>query len=334
MYEIRSAGPKGLGVFAKSLIPRGTRIFSERPLLSLRPDQSSSDIYTVSRLLPPKHRASLLSLSSHITSELRFLRWNQALWYTLKALLKNFPYLLPRYCHFEPQRPGAFSTRNSLREHVDVLSIFRSNSFNVNSEGIYQAVFEGISRINHACVPNSQGNWSEGSGRFNVHATRDIAKDEEVSLSYLSDFAALREARVEKLRSGYGFDCGCPACDLGSESGRIGEEKRVGVRTLLGNYAESVKGGGDIDPNRELDTMMQFIKMLEGEAITGREVASMYLEVAELNEGLGRREEALRCAERAEEIDRACLGTDHEGYETTRKFVDRLRGETGKTYEL
>lgn len=275
MYEIRPAGPKGLGVFAKSLIPRGTRIFSERPLLSLRPNQSSSDIYTISRLLAPKDRASLLSLSSHITNELRFLRWNQALWYTLKALLKNFPYFLPRYCHFEPHRPGPFSTRNSLKEHVNILSIFRSNSFNVKSAGIYHAVFKRISRINHACVPNSQGNWSEGLGRFNVHATRDILKDEEVSLSYLSDFAALRGARVEMLRSGYGFECGCQACDLGTEMGRLGEERRVEMHDLLENYAQGVEDGEDKCPNKELDTMMQFISMLEGEAITGREVASM-----------------------------------------------------------
>lgn len=56
-----------------------------------------------------------------------------------------------------------------------------------------------------------------------------------------------------------------------------------------------------------------------------------YLEVAELNEGLGRKEEALRCAERAEDIDRACLGVDHEGYEATRKFSDRLRVEIAKS---
>lgn len=59
-----------------------------------------------------------------------------------------------------------------------------------------------------------------------------------------------------------------------------------------------------------------------------------YLEVAELNQRLGRKEEALRCAERAEEIDRACLGVDHEGYEATRKIVGRLRGENSKTGEL
>ncbi|KAE8453013.1 hypothetical protein EG329_012200 [Mollisiaceae sp. DMI_Dod_QoI] len=275
MYEIRSAGPKGLGVFAKSLIPRGTRIFSERPLLSLRPDQSASDIYTLSRLLAPKDRQKLLSLSSHITTSLTFLRWNQALFYTLKSLFKNFPFLLPRYCHFEPHRPGIFQSRNSLREHVAILSIFRSNAFQLATKEIYQAVFPGISRINHDCVPNAQGNWSEGLGRFNVHATRDIRRDEEVSLSYLGDVAALRDARWGKLKDGYGFECGCEACDLGSDVGRKGERRREETRLLLGEYAESVGNGGEKCVEKELETMVKFIGMLEAEGITGREVASM-----------------------------------------------------------
>lgn len=80
---------------------------------------------------------------------------------------------------------------------------------------------------------------------------------------------------MSKLKSGYGFDCGCQACDLGTDMGKIGEEKRVEMRKLLENYAEGVKNGGEICPNKELDTMMQFINMLEGEAIAGREVASM-----------------------------------------------------------
>lgn len=110
--------------------------------------------------------------------------------------------------------------------------------------------------------------------RFNVHATRDIGVGEEVSLCYLGDVAAVREVRWGRLREGYGFECGCQACDLGSEIGRKGEERRVEIRTMLKGYAEVV-GNGEKSTERELETMMRFIGMLEKEGIAGREVASM-----------------------------------------------------------
>lgn len=59
-----------------------------------------------------------------------------------------------------------------------ILGVFRSNVFQIGEGGVGKAVFGGVSRINHECVPNSQGNWNVGMGRFNVHAVRDIEKDE------------------------------------------------------------------------------------------------------------------------------------------------------------
>lgn len=156
-----------------------------------------------------------------------------------------------------------------------MLSIFRSNAFEISTGGVYQAVFPGISRINHHCVPNAQGNWNEGMKRFNVHATRDIGGGEEVTLSYLGDVGAVREKRFGKLVEGYGFECGCSACDLGTDVGRKGEEKRTEMRRLLGEYAEGVAGGGGKNVEKELETMMRFIGMLESEGIAGRELASM-----------------------------------------------------------
>lgn len=93
-------------------------------------------------------------------------------------------------------------------------------------------------------------------------------------MSYLADIGALRERRIDKLREGYGFDCGCQACNLDSVAGKQGEENRVQMKTLLGEYAESVEGNGRCD-EKELETMTKYLTMLEGEGIAGREIASM-----------------------------------------------------------
>jgi hypothetical protein len=55
-----------------------------------------------------------------------------------------------------------------------------------------------------------------------------------------------------------------------------------------------------------------------------------YLVAAKLNEGLGRMEEASHCAGRAEELDRACLGVDHETYLATKEVGKSLMIKGGK----
>lgn len=146
---------------------------------------------------------------------------------------------------------------------------------------IGQAVFRGISRINHSCVPNSQANYHEGKGLFNVHATRDIGVGEELSISYLPELGAVRGKRVERLRDGYGFECGCVACDLGSKVGRDGEERRVEMQRRLERYAERVGQVEDLKETKgdekmgELEMMVAFVVLLDGQGIAGRELASL-----------------------------------------------------------
>jgi hypothetical protein len=268
MYEIRVSGAKGLGVFAKSFIPRGTRILSERPLLGIQLDQDAGDIYTASNLLSLQDRQRLMKLSAHITKELSFLRWSQAIWYKIRRTASS---ILGRSQGIQPLL--------SLKDHVTVLSIFRSNAFNLGSRSpIQQAVFRQISRINHSCVPNAQGNFHDTLGSLNVHATRDIQVGEELTLNYLQEEGAARESRQSRLLSGYGFTCDCPACDLTSSQGRLGEENRLQMHRKLAAFAAASEGIGDSTThklNMGLQTILSFILLLEGEKIAGRELSTL-----------------------------------------------------------
>ena len=155
-----------------------------------------------------------------------------------------------------------------------MLSIFRSNAFDLGSKSaIQQAVFSNISRINHSCEPNAQGNFHEGLGRFNVHATRDIAVDEELTLNYLHDHGAVRETRVGRLRDGYGFDCACPACDMSSERGVDGEKRRIEMLGRLGRYAHGVENGSVKGAQAELEVVEAFIRLMQCEGIAGHGVS-------------------------------------------------------------
>jgi hypothetical protein len=268
MWEIRSAADKGLGVFAKALIRRGTRIFSERPLLAIRHDQDASDIYPAARLLSAEDRRTFLGLSSHITKESAILRWNHAFWHILKQNV------LDTYLRLQGKGEFSISGLPSMRRHVAITSIFRSNAFDLgNAVAFQEAVFPRISRMNHSCIPNAQGNFHEPLGCFNIHAIRDIEVDEELTLNYLHEHISIRDSRQGRLLKGYGFVCECPACDLTSLRGSDGEESRIQMGKLLGDYAELV--AQNADPEAELRTTELLLKMLEKEGVAGRELSTM-----------------------------------------------------------
>lgn len=271
MYEIRSAGSKGLGVFANAIIPRGTRIFSERPLLAIRQNQDAGHVFAASRLISDQDRSILMSLSHHASKESSVIRWSQALKYTISQTASAILAKLGNPGGGEVAFPGF-----GLRDHVTVLSIFRSNSFNLGSGSVFrQALFPSISRINHSCVPNAQGNFHDKMGKFNVHATRDIEVDEELTLNYLHEHGAVRESRQKRLLDSYGFGCNCPACDLKLDRGRNGEAGRVQLQKVLGEYAEGVAQSGVESPKKELEMIKQLITLLEGDGIAGRELSTL-----------------------------------------------------------
>jgi hypothetical protein len=266
MYKIKHAGPKGLGVFAVQLIPRGTRIFSEPPLLALRQHQDASHIFKVSRLLSPNDRREFLKLSTTISAQLSFIRWTHTIWYSLKQAVSDIRRRLD----------WTFPTPRSLREHQKFISIFRNNAFDLGSKSqVRQAVFKSIARINHSCTPNAQGNFNNLHGLFNVHATRAIAPGEEVTISYLSEHGAPRASRQNQLKSGYNFECICPACDLSTLQGRDGETRRIQVLKDIGTYGEQVTSSGVTDQATELKLTLALIGILEKDGIAGRELATM-----------------------------------------------------------
>lgn len=256
MYEIRSSLNKGFGVFACQLIPRGTRIFSEAPLVALRPDQSHRDLYSAFKVISAHRQRELLQLSTHVTTGLSLSRWGEALWYSLRTIFTDV--------HGGWRSPVQAGS-GSLSEHVRILSVFRNNSFMVSTPHIKQAVFPRISRLNHSCVPNAQGNFHPGLGKFNVHALKDIGDGEEVSISYLPESGSPREARQEAL-NGWGFACACEACDV--EKGRVGEEARMRMQSRLKVFAEG-------DGQGELATTKELILLFEEQGTVGRELSTL-----------------------------------------------------------
>lgn len=125
-----------------------------------------------------------------------------------------------------------------VQDQVRVMSIFSCNNFESKpSPAVFgQAVFETAARLNHSCVPNVHHSYNPTLKKLTVHANRDIEAGEELCTTYLGGPGNyyVRSQRLEILRSNYGFTCKCPACSdaTGASDGR---------RNLMANLAFGVQ---------------------------------------------------------------------------------------------
>ncbi|RYO36402.1 hypothetical protein AA0111_g3072 [Alternaria arborescens] len=73
------------------------------------------------------------------------------------------------------------------------------------------AVIPEAARINHACRPNTLWRFDDYTLSFEVFALRDIKPGEEITRSYGYEKRP-RRRRVKTLMANFGFQCACPLC--------------------------------------------------------------------------------------------------------------------------
>ena len=120
--------------------------------------------------------------------------------------------------------------------------VWRSNAYPTveHADGSTEAaVFAGACRINHACAPNAHVAWSKALTQQTVHAVRQIAAGDEVTVSYAVPGAA-RAARQTHLHGKFGFACACPLCVLTG----VELEASDARQTRLGELATLLDGRG------------------------------------------------------------------------------------------
>ncbi|GKT55266.1 SET domain-containing protein 5 [Colletotrichum tofieldiae] len=286
MFAIRQAAGKGLGVFASKPILRGQRILTDQALLTISSSDSSS-IIQQAHLLSTAGRNSLLSLSMNPSKSSVF-SWLESIWRSKSA----------------PQ--------NTVSNHT-ILNIFRNNNFNIGNQ--IQALFPQVARLNHSCVPNSQGNFNKTLNAFTIHATRDIGNEEEITISYLDEHLGLRDSRQSALQAGYGFVCDCSACN--PTTFEFGEARRTEIKSKLEHFAETASE----NPNDEFEMMLALLDAYNAEGIRGREVSTMYIATARKAFDLERSKKGRELALKGLRLEEEAVGKDSPFYTATRKEV-------------
>lgn len=296
MYEVRRAAGKGLGVFATRNIARGTRIVAEKPKFTVASDR---DIYPALRELSIKDRAYIAQLSTNPAIKPSLLSW------------------------FEPlshvYRSGGDRSL-AVGEYKRLLAAFRNNSFNIGNET--RAIFHDISRINHSCLPNAQGNFNPSIASFTIHAVKPIDANDEISISYLDEHGALKLTRQARLQQDYGFECRCAACDTSTTRGMEGERRRKAFQSKLKAFVDNRAQRKERDLKGELEMLQMLIRLFEQEGLAGRELASMYLSAAEGCSQIGDVSAAKEYGRQGLLMDEESVGSDNPLYKGS---VARMR---------
>jgi len=133
-------------------------------------------------------------------------------------------------------------TESELIEH---LLRFKCNNFVYHDTqlfGIAEAAFPVGSLFNHSCRPNATLYYHEG--RQIVRAMRDIARGEEVTITY-TDVMNARTTRQKLLKEKYKFECRCERCQ---EEGHGLDQKLIALEE-----EEEGKEKGEKEKEKEKD---------------------------------------------------------------------------------
>ncbi|KAI4220374.1 MAG: hypothetical protein LQ349_008102 [Xanthoria aureola] len=309
LYEVRETGTKGLGVFAKCVIPRGTRIMCEPALLYIETAYMQF-MHILFYKLSPADQAKLLSLHGIFPKAQKTI---------MEKVLRTF----------KAEDPMLFAP--PIEDHLRIMAVVKSNSCRTHN-GV--AIPYDLGRINHSCLPNVHHAWNNMIERATVHAVQDIAAGQELLTAYI-DTCQPRAQRQSYLLQRWGFRCDCQACKPSSTFGKASEKRRKrlsDIRKFLESrkHATSMKAG--TSDGTALAAAIEFAELLQEEGIHNMELATAYEDVANINLNMGNLKAASEWQGKAMEVAAACAGTDYDTYpesEATMAKIQQLMSQGG-----
>lgn len=92
--------------------------------------------------------------------------------------------------------------------------VFYTNSFDMTDayHGQSCAIYHGIARLNHSCVPNTRQEFDKDTLKMKLYATAPIAAGDQLFDSYVDLEMNVHERRRE-LAEVFRFHCDCARCE-------------------------------------------------------------------------------------------------------------------------
>ncbi|ESZ94859.1 hypothetical protein SBOR_4735 [Sclerotinia borealis F-4128] len=250
IYEKRSLPGKGIGLVATQYIPNGTRILSESPLI------------TGFDGVPIK------VLGNCITEQFNNLDKHQQQEFLSLHNIRLYSNTLQQYC-------GIYST-NAIPLHEP------SSADELLHHSYKGGVFLNACRINHSCRENAVVNWNDNIKRLTVTASKDISKDEEITIYYI-ELRNHRKARRAILLKDFKFECECSLCSLPPKQRKDSDRQLNEIIKLMslaqGRHAETKWS----NPQRTLHEFDQAIRLFNEQGIGDIAKVRLFIQAAQLS---------------------------------------------------
>ncbi|KAF3277924.1 hypothetical protein TWF970_004802 [Orbilia oligospora] len=312
LYEERQTPEAGIGAFAITNIPSGTRIFCEESVVMLPDEADQVEVYNAVKSLGEEKQGMYWALAAS-TKASRDIGWIDR--------LRN------------ASHEDISSTFNDLvSSHEHAWSIYETNRFTCKSlDGSSRSlgIFPESARLNHSCSPNVFHRYNPVINRLTVHALRDIEKGEELLTSYI-DICHPTVVRRQILKH-WGFRCRCSACDNLDDDEDYRRKQIEDLFTKISKReSKRVKNESkwtDKEYKGSLGVVAKCIKLLEKEGMEETDTLGvLYTEGVRLAVKIGEEEKAVEWAEKAVEIEKKCLGEDSREFVAAKELLEMARG--------
>ena len=241
-------GDHDQGLFATQNITQGTRIISERPVLTLTsPGDQLDGLMSAFKRLSKAEQTKFWNIrpaSPDASSQLQDLRF---LTDRLAADLQNI-LLKPRTARSKEEQTTLDSMTPKLENAMTVWRLaarWHANRCSMTNLPMQDrlslpagtpitGLFIERAHIRHSCVPNCFASYDAQRGRMNIHVARDIQSGEELTLASFADTNYYQNAaeRANDLAA-WGLTCSCEACDETNPRFKVHEAARERARTRV-----------------------------------------------------------------------------------------------------
>ncbi|EME42015.1 hypothetical protein DOTSEDRAFT_72943 [Dothistroma septosporum NZE10] len=215
----------------------------------------------------------------------------------LAALVKALP---------KDSQRAILSLHNNFPGANPFSNIIRSNGYPLGPSSDIGGVFPETARINHSCRANAQHAWNEKLQRMLVHAVREIAEGEELTLSYI--IGGPSEERRSNLKNLFTFDCGCELCSLPKDQLKQSDERLRRAQCL-----DEAIGDAKVvrqTPERALEDCRALLQIYQEEQIYDLRLPRLYYDAFQICAMHGDRARAAIFARRARETRVNCEGAE------------------------
>ncbi|KAK8104414.1 uncharacterized protein PG998_011447 [Apiospora kogelbergensis] len=293
MVEVRKTAEMGLGLFATQDIPRGTRVLSEEPVIHL-PD-------------PPYRRDMIrafcdkaVQLSQDQIKMLSQLHCNMDVLEEGDRDIVQQWYNENSVTDAEGRELKGKKRQESRKKMLKRFAIFITNSSRQISDNMQEGrgVYYTFSRINHACVPNARYGWNDTIKRAP------------------STSAGTWPRRAEELK-GWGFECGCQACQ--DPASDLRWEQMGIVHLLIESFQHSdnsVPTLLGVEPLSSFSEAMMAVnrlaKLMIEEGLITMELTKMYRTCSNYYWVVNDMDRAIEYAEKALDVELCLIGPETE----------------------